>query len=160
MNKKAQTEQIFQYIFVLVVTAAVIFIGFKGVGYIKNTGQDVELANFYTDVKAGVERNYNLGELSKTDLDLLAPPNTRLICFLNPKEVDDFSVIKDQTLRTKISGLSNAKDDNLYISLKEKMVTYKIENMKAKDGIQCKQQPGDLKLIFENKGAYTELEIK
>ena len=161
INKKAQTEQIFFYIFAIIVTAVILFLGMKAIGYTKTIGSQVDLARFITDVNNGAQKNFDLGTGSLTKIDLYNPLGTKIICFLNPKENIDFSIIKDSKLQQEISSLSKLKDSNMYIGVENELKAYNIENVKAKNGIQCKQEPfSGLSLIFENKGLYSEVEIK
>ncbi|MDD5649920.1 MAG: hypothetical protein PHF86_05785 [Candidatus Nanoarchaeia archaeon] len=99
----------------MVVTAAILFLGFKGIGYIKDTGNSVELANFVTNVRNNVEKNFNLGELSLTEANLAAPSQTVLVCFLDSSTNPNLSVIKDPILQKKISLLIKSKEENLYL---------------------------------------------
>ncbi|MDD5650892.1 MAG: hypothetical protein PHF86_10835, partial [Candidatus Nanoarchaeia archaeon] len=68
--------------------------------------------------------------------------------------------IKDPILQKKISLLIKSKEENLYLVINSEITAYKINNMKSKNNIQCKSNPSSLHLVFENKGDYTELEIK
>lgn len=159
--KKGQTEQIFFYIFAIIVTAVILFLGMKAIGYTKTIGSQVELTNFITDIKSGAEKNFNLGLGSRTKTSLITLPNTNIICFLNPDETIDFSTIKNSKSRQIISKIYKLQDSNMYISIDNKFENYNIKNIKVKNGIQCKEEPFQgFTLLFENKGSYSELEIE
>ena len=134
-------------------------LGIKAISNIKDLGGQVELTNFKTSIINGVEKNYNFGLHSLTGADLLAPPNTDLICFVS--DADNFNIIQNPKLRTTISSLSKLEDYNLYIDINGDLKGFTIEHMKAKNNIQCKQgSVENIKLAFENKGLYSEIEIK
>lgn len=161
MNKRGQMQQVFFYIFAIIVTALILFLGIKGIYYVKTTGSEVEITNFITDIKSATQKNYNLGFGSVTSKELFTPSELTLVCFLDPEKRIDFSVISDPALKQKISLLSEQKDENVYINLQAKdnpLRSYKINNLKPKNDIQCIENPTDsIVLIFENKGKYAEV---
>lgn len=161
MNKRGQTEQIFVYIFAIIVTALILYFGIKGIIYIIHIGGGVETANFITDIKSAAQKNYDLGYTSRTSKELLVPKNLETICFINPDEKPDLSIIQNQNTKNAISIMTKTKEENLYFNIKGgRIEPILIEHLKAKNGIQCKQGLFDrISLVFENKGNFAEVEI-
>ena len=162
MNKRGQIEQVFFYIFAIIVTAFILFLGIKGISYVMSTGSRVEIANFETDINSQTKINFNLNTGSITEKEIFAPTNLDVICFVDPGTTD-FSIIKNSVVGQKISGLvkTGVKDENVYFSIKQNINSFKVENIKTKNGIQCKENPGGRVILhMENKGSYTEVSLK
>lgn len=156
-------EQLFVYIFAIIVTAAILFLGIKAVGYLMNTGSSVEITNFELDIASQIKKNFDLNTLSLTQAKIYAPSNLDIVCFIDPGANLDFGSIQNSVVRQKISGLvkSGAKDENVYFSIKKQVDSFKVDNMKPKNNIQCKENPnGQITLQMENKGSYTEVSLK
>lgn len=156
-------EQVFFYIFAIIVTAVILFLGIKAVGYLLETGSGVETANFKLDINSQIKKNFDLNTGSLTQEKIYAPANLDVVCFIDPSEDMDFNLIKDPAIRQKISGLakSGVKDENVYFSIKKQLDSFKVDNMKPKNNIQCKENPGGQIIIqMENKGSYTEITLK
>ena len=162
MNKRGQVEQVFFYIFAIIVTAFIIFLGVKGVSYVITMASNVELVNFEKDINSQTKGNYDLNAGSITEKQIFVPTNLDVVCFVD-QGITDFSMIKNNIVEQKISGLvkTGVKDENVYFSIKQNIISFKVENIKAKNGIQCKENPGNSIIIhMENKGSYTEVSLK
>jgi len=163
MNKRGQIQQVFFYIFAIIVTAFILFLGIRGIYYLMETGSSVETVNFRININSQIKTNYNYNIGSVTEEDIFTPANLDVICFIDPDANPDFSIIKDSSIRQKISGLvkTGVKDENVYFSIKKEIDSFKVENMKAKNGIQCRENPGSrIVMHMENKGSYTEASLK
>ena len=163
MSKRGQMEQVFFYIFAIIVTAVILFLGIKAVGYLLETGSGVETANFKLDINSHIKKNFDLNQISLTQEKIYTPSTMDVVCFIDPSVDLDFNLIKNSLVRQKISGLvkSGAKDENVYFSIKKQVDSFEVDNMKPKNNIQCKENPGgQITLQMENKGSYTEITLK
>ena len=105
MNKRGQIQQVFFYIFAIIVTAFILFLGIRGIYYLMETGSGVETANFKININSQIKTNHNYNLGSVTEEDIFTPANLDIICFIDPDVNLDFSIIKDNIVRQKISGL-------------------------------------------------------
>ncbi|MFT4261175.1 MAG: hypothetical protein ACMXX9_01960 [Candidatus Woesearchaeota archaeon] len=82
MTKKAQTQQVFIYIMVIIVVGAMLIIGFRSVSNIMGQGCQVEYERFKTQLGSDIERNTRFGFVQ--EINLRAPCNYDQICFGGP----------------------------------------------------------------------------
>lgn len=77
--KKAQTQQVFIYMMVIVVVGALLIIGVRSIINIMGSGCEVELSRFQTQLQNDFQRNNRFGFVQI--LSLRAPCDYSEICF-------------------------------------------------------------------------------
>lgn len=79
MNKKAQTQQVFLYMMVLVVVGAMLIIGFRSVTNIMGQGCQVEYEQFKTQLESDIQSNTRFGFAQQ--VTIRAPCDYDQLCF-------------------------------------------------------------------------------
>ena len=82
MNKKAINNQIFVYIFAILVIGLILIFGIRTIGQVKIKGDQAEVVKFFNDVDAIVERVYDYDVGSSVTLDKIRVPGVvKRVCF-------------------------------------------------------------------------------
>ncbi|MFA5175642.1 MAG: hypothetical protein WC413_00060 [Candidatus Nanoarchaeia archaeon] len=159
--KKGQTEQIFIYIFAIVVIAVLIFLGLKFLGYITATSDKVEFANTLTAIQKHINVAYNLAPGSVIQRQIAIPKSTKFICFIDTDNVD-YSKITDSTAKNIIQmRINSGEKDNFYYQLNVKgsnNVDQRIfEKLKISKTLYLTPEAGTITIKLENKGDYVDI---
>ena len=84
MNKKAVDQQIFVYIFAMLVIALTIFFGIKVILGVNETAKGVETAVFKSEVDNIVQKFYTYSPGSKAKLEVKGvPAGIKAVCFID-----------------------------------------------------------------------------
>lgn len=98
-NRKAQLNQVFTIILVVVVVGATIFIGMKSMGGIFKQKCDVEFISFKDDVRTSITSNNDYGSVD--DASIITPCDYTTLCFVDGETI--------------LNGLPFSFDDNMII---------------------------------------------
>lgn len=79
INKKAQTQQVFIYIMVILVVGGLLLIGFRSINNILNQGCEVEFANFKTSLQNQLNQNNRFGFVEL--INIRRPCDYTALCF-------------------------------------------------------------------------------
>jgi hypothetical protein len=79
MSKKAQTQQVFIYMMVIVVIGGLLLIGFRSINNIIDKGCEVEYTNFKSQLLQELQRNTRFGMVN--EINIRSPCNYEQICF-------------------------------------------------------------------------------
>lgn len=165
--KKGVAEQVFIYIFALIVMALVLVFGFRSILDIKEKAELTEISKFISNLKDLINTYYNFDVGSSKEIKLNAPSKVNEICFVNPK----------QEIKGKISDaffyetLKENTKYNVYIlpldAYPEPAPDFIIEHLEVneKNNPLCiKTKDGILKAIIETKAkekyVYVEMREK
>lgn len=84
MNKKAMDQQIFTYIFAMIVLGLILFFGIKMIKGVGDTASAVETIKFKTDIDNQVQKLYGYSPGSKDKLEVKGVPNgVKAVCFID-----------------------------------------------------------------------------
>jgi len=92
MEKRGQTQQIFTWIFILILAVTVLFFGIKTVRQGEDFKDEVLLIDFYKNLEKKINDFYFLDIGSSGREDFILPNGVREVCFIN------------QTISRKIDG--------------------------------------------------------
>ncbi|MBI2105661.1 hypothetical protein HYT56_02370 [Candidatus Woesearchaeota archaeon] len=108
MLKRGQTQEIFTWIFVIIVAVAILFFGIK---LLKNTNElkdGVLVVKFFNDLDKKLSQYYFLDKGSSGEEKFLLPSNVEWICFVNPDSADSYPpYIEEKILINGLKGFSN-----------------------------------------------------
>lgn len=77
--KKAQTQQVFIYMMVIVVVGGLLLIGFRSVNNIIDKGCEVEYTNFKSQLTQELQRNTRFGMVN--EINIRVPCSYEALCF-------------------------------------------------------------------------------
>lgn len=83
MNKRGQTEQIFVYIFALVVAALIIGFGYYAITNLLNVGKQVETIKFKEDFEKEMKIYYSYAPGTNAYVRLSVPSGIKAVCFIS-----------------------------------------------------------------------------
>src|SRR3989344_8264016 len=106
MEKRGQVQQLFVYIFALVVAAMIIGFGYYVITNILNLGKEVETATFKKDLEKQIGLFYTYAPNTNGNIQIRTPSGIKGICFINEGEVSDISY-SDVKESAKISRSKN-----------------------------------------------------
>ncbi|MDD5133698.1 MAG: hypothetical protein PHD81_00950 [Candidatus Nanoarchaeia archaeon] len=154
--KKAQTEQIFVFIFAMVVIAALIFLGLKLIKSTTCTADRVELANAMTNINKYINIAYNMAPGSVIQRQLAIPKSLKFFCFIDP-ENPDYEKIKDTTVKNIIQSRIEAGDkSNFYWQMGGKCPAQPLQKtydkLKISKTLYLTPDSGTITIKLENKG--------
>ncbi|MBS3150957.1 hypothetical protein J4443_01085 [Candidatus Woesearchaeota archaeon] len=81
--KRGQTQQIFVWLFVLIVATSILFFGIKLIKKTENLKDDVLVVNFFNDLDKKLSQYYYLDRGSSGEERFLLPGDARWVCFVN-----------------------------------------------------------------------------
>ncbi|MBS3167491.1 hypothetical protein J4403_04805 [Candidatus Woesearchaeota archaeon] len=156
MNKKG-FEQIYVYIFVIIVVAITFVVGFKAINALKEKQSQVELISFYNDLDREVKKFYNADYLSADDITLNLPSSIKKVCFTTDKidiNLNSFDITSKAIMQNKYGGTSRK---NVFIfpdtAAKPNQGYYFIKNLEVSQNPLCIQtKSGSLSFTLQNKG--------
>ncbi|MCP3682820.1 MAG: hypothetical protein GY861_09040 [bacterium] len=173
MKKKAQANQIFTYIFVLIVIAVIMVFGAKAIAKIVDTGEDVQMSTFKKTLKNDIEKlSGNYGSIRH--LTYSVPGSVTEVCFYDhtaeagsynldecPAAIHQFT--NQPLIKSIVSGYGTnydpEKDDNTFIMTDKAPETLNIDNVDVgcTDLLCVKVNNGRLSIHAVGKGAGTFL---
>lgn len=151
--KKAQIlSQPIIFIFILVVSALVLFFGIRAVLNLQQRASLIELTTSVNDLKDITQQYYSFSEGSSTEITISFPADIKYICIGNNQNIPDNVKKYDQYITEYIAA---SPDYNLFVVPKQKISRFKIPNLKPITDPLCliNQQ----KAILENKGTHVEI---
>jgi len=108
MKKRGQTQEIFTWIFVIIVAVAILFFGIK---LLKNTNElkdDVLIIKFFDDLDKKLKQYYFLDKGSSGEEKFLLPNNVEWVCFVNPDSSDKYpDFVEEENLINGLKEFSN-----------------------------------------------------
>ena len=160
MNKNGQTEQIFVWIFVVVIAAAILIFGVKLIKQGDNLKDDVLIVKFFNDFQKKTEQFYFLDKGSSGETEFLLPPSAEYVCFVNNQGIvsyPDHVIEKDRPIIGNFSTNFNVFVGPLDLFNENKF------NMTTKlkfNNPRCFNVNGRLKISLENLGVKDGIEIE
>ena len=156
--KKAQTQQVFIYIMIVVVVGALLLIGFRSINNILDRTCDVEKGRFVTAVQSDLERNTRFGFVQITNQR--TPCSYEFICFANTVNNNNLEVVPiDSQLPSGIQTLIHAEVEantgrNVFLvdtgGLLEPIISY--ENLADNTAICFESRNGRFEFLLEGVG--------
>ncbi|MFT4311222.1 MAG: hypothetical protein ACMXX7_01195 [Candidatus Woesearchaeota archaeon] len=155
--KKAQTQQVFIYIMIIIVVGALLIIGFRSINTVLDRSCDVEKGRFVTAVQNDLERNTRFGFVQITDHR--APCSYEFICFANTDDNDLEKVPEDADLPPNIQSLIDAEvqagtERNVFLvdqgGILEPIISY--ENLAEETAICFEVRGGRFEFLLEGIG--------
>ena len=161
--KKAQLQQIFIYIFALIVIGLVLYFGVRALTGTKKVATAVEIENFIRDVRSEYETILSLGPGSYEIKSIFAPSGITEICFTADQvsETNAINEASSASIGKEIYGFKQAgSQDNVFIidargtvQRSFKLEKLDIDNSQAGNQIVCfRVAGGRFTIRFENAG--------
>ncbi|MBI2508228.1 hypothetical protein HYV89_04720 [Candidatus Woesearchaeota archaeon] len=165
--KRGQTQEIFVWLFVLIVAAAILFFGIKLIKKSEGLKDEVLIVKLFNDIDKKLSQYYFLDKGSSGEERFLLPRNIEWVCFAK-KGAINFNYLsrphvggEDGKLMRDILGILDEGTYvfvgplNLYENNRFKL------NIKIKTEVLCKEVVnGVLSLDLENKGVSDGIEVK
>ncbi len=146
--KKAQTQQIFIFLFIGIVVSLTIVFGYKYIKNITKQGEELSLTLFQEDLQTkinAVAQNY--GEVDIVKLEL--PKKYEIICFVDESYINGEELNSDYPLID--SSVNSGVKDNVFIGKEAK--SFEASNLEIEQGILCiENTAGSLNLRIEGLG--------
>lgn len=107
MKKRGSIDQVFVYIFALVVAALIIGFGYYVITKVMNLGKEVETIKFKQDLEKNINLYYDFAPGTSANLQIRVPSGIKAVCFIisgdsssiEYKEVRELaSVVKDKNI--------------------------------------------------------------
>ena len=137
MNKKAISEQVFIYIFVMFVIVAILIFGIKMIKDTTNLGKSVDIAVFQKDFDNAIQTLYTYSEGSSQKLIIKnIPKGIKAICVIDQKI--SRNTIPYEELNDYLEGNSNPTKNLFFIS-KDFLEPKSIKYLTADPNPFCKQ---------------------
>ena len=86
MEKRGQTQEIFVWLFVLVVAASILFFGIKLIKKSSDLKDDVLVVKFFNDLDKKLKQYYFLDKGSSGQEKFLLPSDVKEVCFINSEK--------------------------------------------------------------------------
>ena len=157
MNKKGQINQIFVWIFVLIVAVSILFFGIKLIRQGEGLKDDVLIIKFFNDLDKKMSQYYYLDKGSKGGEEFFLPTDVKYICFVgdngfSPSNFDSVVSSADKGLIGELRDYSNVFVGplNLY---KENRIKLETKFMVEDNPFCLRVVNGKLSLTLENEGA-------
>lgn len=134
MKKRGQMDQIFVYIFLVVVAGLILIFGYRGIQQVIHTGEDVEFVKFLTEFRKETDKYYYLAEGSMKKVSLRVGFGIKEVCFVGEDRDFDY---EDEEVNALMKTL---KDKNMFFVMKkgkEKIGAQKIEHLKPAGNLLC-----------------------
>ncbi len=155
--KKAQTQQIFIFVFIAIVVSLTIVFGYKYIKNITKQGEELSLTLFQENLKTKIDAiAQNYGEVDIVRLEL--PKKYEIICFVDESYIDAEELNSDYPLID--SSVNSGVKDNVFIGKEAK--SFEVSNLEIEEGLLCiNNTSGFLNLRIEgfaNKAKLSENE--
>lgn len=148
-------DQIFVYIFLVVVAGLILVFGYKGIQQVMHTGEDVEFIKFLTDFRKETDKYYYLAEGSMKKVSMRIGPDVKEVCFVGDDR--DFNY-ENEEVNVLMKSL---KDKNMFFVMvgdKERLEAQKIEHLKPAENPLCiKSSLGMLNYKLTTMQDYVEI---
>jgi len=147
--KKAQTQQVFIYIMVILVVGAILLLGYKSINDIMNKSCSVDQATFKNDFNQLLERNSGYGDIYRTPLSV--PCDVDAICFVNKTVTNpETKITQPLILQSYQAGAS----DNVFLIKGSTIIPLLArDNLNVKDQFFCiNNTAGKFSLVLEGIG--------
>jgi len=157
MEKRGVFELSFSYIFIVIVIVLILVFGFKAIGNIMKVGDQVEVADFLSNLNSKINEYYYLDEGSTQKFEFFVPKNFVNICFRGVNPNWDLSGVTSDNhvyFSDPEDNLIVFDKDNSYID------SYKLNREIVTIGSNplCIQVEGKLKIRLANDGTRATVE--
>jgi len=147
--KKAQTQQVFIYIMVILVVGAILLLGYKSINDIMNKSCAVDEATFKNDFNQLLERNSGYGDIYRTPLGV--PCDVDAICFVNKTVTNPETTITNPLILQ--SYQAGAKDNVFVVKGTTIKPLLTKDNLEVKDQFFCvNNTAGKFSIVLEGIG--------
>ncbi len=155
MNKKG-FDQIFIYIFVLIVAAIIITFGFSLIKTLREKSAQVEVVSFYNDLQKQTSLVYNLDYKSSREVSLNTPIAVKKICFTSNSSEPITNNLEPELKASILNHYSGKNRKNVFIypvtNLQNSQNYAYIEHLQTTKNPLCLTTKGNVKVILENNG--------
>lgn len=157
MNKKAISEQVFIYIFVMFVIVAILIFGIKMIKNTSKLGKSVDVAVFQKDFDNAVQELYTFSEGSSQKLIINnVPKKIKAVCVIDQKQRINQTPYEE--INEYLDGNTNP-NKNLFFLSEDFIEPKEIKHLTADPNPFCKNiERATLEATLENKG--TKITIK
>jgi hypothetical protein len=162
MFKKGQTQQIFVWIFVVVVAGLILFFGIRLLKQTSDLKDEVVVGKFFNDLDKKLEQYFFLDKGSNGRENFLLPNGVEWVCFVDGNFPDwrnyGFVDAEDRKLIEDLSNFGNVFVGPFGLYENNRIKTE--VDLKLEDGVFCKRASGGLVLDLENEGVVEGVSIK
>jgi hypothetical protein len=163
---KAQVNQAFIYIFVLIIIAGIVLIAFRFVGTTVDKGCEVETLTFKENLENFADRYSDYGTLNEEKM--LRPCSYDLLCIINPEVTEEDNVASPSlhpfiadSFEIKQFYEGNVGDErqvNVFLAEGTEITPLgRLENINAGVGFCVEATAGRFELQFEGFGKTTKI---
>ena len=144
--KKAQTQQVFIYMMVIIVVGAVLLIGYRSIDNVLERGCDVEMSTFRSNLEDDLNRNTRFGNVANNEYR--APCSVDEVCFVDSDadELDsDYEFIQEEVSAGTEQDVFLLESEILQESLS-------IGNIEVDDIVCVENRGGNIDVRMEGTG--------
>ena len=162
-NRKGQTNQVFIWIFVLVLASLILLFGFKMVRDTSEFSDDVLVNNFFSNLNSKINKYYYLSLGSVGDEKFELPKDVECVCFVNGDvdNVGNCGKEKTKELINNVRAVQKDKEkDNVFLILDKSFTKTRdhIDNLGVGTNPSCIEvKNGLLEVTLENIGSYVDV---
>ncbi|MBU2640009.1 MAG: hypothetical protein KKG75_04895, partial [Nanoarchaeota archaeon] len=152
-NRKGQTEQIFVWIFVLILAVSILFFGVKIIRQGEDLKDEVLLVDFFKNLERGVNDFYYLDIWSSGTREFLLPNGVKEVCFTN------ITGNIGGSYSTYLTSLSSYSNVFVFPETEFRENRYNVTNFVVLSNPECVPVSGGrLKIKLKNIGRFVEIQ--
>ncbi len=163
MNKKGMDQQIFTYIFAMIVLGLIIFFGIKMIKGVGDTAHAVENVKFKKDIDNQVQKIYSYSPGSKANLEIKGVPNgIKAVCFIDLTTPVNLNEIPYDDVKLFAEGKKGTRTNVFFAATTKQSKTpdpTTVSKLKPTPNPLCIDitTSGNLGAKLENEGAFIKI---